>query len=305
MSLVKGGAPVAGMVLLVLATQAGAQSLEPRAYANAPLGTNFLLAGATWSEGDVAFDPSVRLEDGQARVHAAVLAYVRTFGAAGRAGNIGVALPVARFSGSAVYEGSPQTREISGLGDPAVRVAWNFYGAPALGPAEFARYRQDLIVGASLVVQAPLGQYDPDRLINLGTNRWSFRPELGVSKALGPWILEAQAGGAWFTDNDDFFGGRRASQEPITSTQLHVTRQFAGGGWLALSTTRYRGGETSVDGGPPSTPLSGTRAGVTLSLPLSPGKSLKFFASTGLSARAGADFDTLGIAWQSLWFDAK
>jgi hypothetical protein len=141
--------------------------------------------------------------------------------------------------------------------------------------------------------------------VNLGTNRWSFRPELGASKALGPWILEAQAGGAWFTDNDDFFGGRRASQDPVYSLQLHVTRQLAGGRWLALSATHYNGGETRIDGGAPSSGVSGTRAGATFSLPLSRHSSLKFFASSGLYARAGSDFDTLGVAWQSLWFDAE
>jgi hypothetical protein len=299
------GSPAGAFILLLLSATAAAQSLEPRAYANAPVGTNFLLAGATYSEGDVAFDPSIRLEDGQARIHAAVLAYVRSFDAWGRSGNVGIALPVARFEGSAVHEGSLETREISGLGDPAVRVAWNFHGAPALSPAAFAGYRQDLILGASLTVTAPLGQYDPTRLVNLGTNRWSFRPELGASKALGPWILEAQAGGAWFTDNDDFFGGRRLEQEPIYSLQLHVTRQLAGGPWLAFSATHYSGGETRIDGGTPSAGVSGTRAGATFSLPLSRRSSLKFFASSGLYARTGSDFDTFGVAWQSLWFDAQ
>jgi hypothetical protein len=293
----------AGIVLLSLASAAAAQSIEPRAYANAPVGMNFLLAGYAYSEGDVAFDPSVRLEDGHARIHSAVLAYVRSFAAWGRSGNVGLALPAARFSGSAIHDGAVETREMSGLGDPALRVAWNFYGAPALSMAQFAGYRQDLILGASLTVTAPLGQYDPDRLVNLGTNRWSLRPELGASKALGPWILEAQAGGAWFTDNDDFFGGTRRSQEPIYSAQLHGTRQFAGGSWAAASVTYYRGGATSVNGAPRSTPLSGTRIGATFSLPLSRAHSLKFVASTGLYARTGTDFDTFGIAWQYRWSD--
>ena len=194
-------APLAGfriffVVLLLLTAivvpghRAHAQSLEPRSYANTPVGINFLLLGYGYLEGDVAFDASSPLKDAEIHSHAGLVAYARSLNVWGLSGKILAALPVADVSGSAKLRGQEKDREVLGLGDPLLRLSVNFFGAPALSMAEYPAYPQDVIVGASLQVTAPLGQYDSDKLLNVGTNRWSFKPELGVSKAWGPLILE-------------------------------------------------------------------------------------------------------------------
>jgi hypothetical protein len=287
--------------LMLAPAMAFGQSLEPRAYANAPVGLNFLIAGYAYSKGGVSFDPSVPLENGQARVHSVPLAYLRSLDVLGNAGSIGLLLPFASVSGSATLSGVEREREITGIADPAVRLAVNFHGAPAMSVEQFRDYRQDLIVGASLVVTAPLGQYDPNRVANLGTNRWSARLELGLSQAWGPWTLELSAGASFFTKNDEYFQGNTREQEPIYSAQLHLIRQFRGGVWGAVSTTHYEGGRTTLNGAARDDRLSGARLGATFALPLARQHSLKLFGSTGLRARTGADFDTFGTAWQYLW----
>ena len=82
------------------------------------------------------------------------------------------------------------------------------YGAPALSLEEFRDYKSDLIIGSSFEVTSPLGQYDSDKLVNIGTNRWSFMPELGISKTVGPLTLELATGVRFYTDNNDFLDGR-------------------------------------------------------------------------------------------------
>jgi hypothetical protein len=278
-----------------------AQSMEPRAYANAPVGLNFLIAGYAYSTGGVALDPSIPLENGQARVHAFPLAYVRSLDVFGNAGSISLVLPVAQLSGSATLNGVEAAREISGIADPAIRLAVNFYGAPAMGMKQFLEYRQDLIVGASLLLTAPLGQYDPNRAANLGTNRWSAKPEVGLSQALGPWTVELSAGATYFTRNDDFLQGNVREQDPLYSAQLHLTRQFGRGVWAALSTTYYEGGRSRLNGVARDDAQSGSRVGLTFSFPLARQYALKLYASSGIYARTGADFDTFGAAWQYLW----
>jgi hypothetical protein len=277
------------------------QSLEPRAYANAPVGLNFLIAGYAYSKGGVAFDPSVPLENGQARVHAVPLAYVRSLDVLGKAGSVGFVLPIADLSGSATLSGAEHEREVTGIADPVVRLAVNFYGAPAMDLDRFKAYRQDLIIGASLLVTAPLGQYESGRVANLGTNRWSAKPELGLSKALEVWTVELSTGVTFFTRNDDYLQGNTREQDPLYSAQLHLTRQFGRGMWGAISTTYYEGGRTSLNGVPRDDRQSGSRIGLTFSLPLARQYTLKFYASTGLVARTGTDFDTYGVAWQYLW----
>jgi len=291
----------AALLLILAPVLARAQSLEPRAYANAPVGLNFLVAGYAYSTGGVAFDPSVPLENGHARVNAVPLAYIRSLDVFGNAGSLGLVLPFANLSGSATFNGVQQDREISGMADPALRFAVNFHGAPAMNLEQFKAYRQDLIVGASVVVTAPLGKYDSSRVANLGTNRWSAKPEVGLSKALDVWTVELSTGVTFFTRNDDYVQGNVREQDPLYSAQLHLTRQFGRGMWGAISTTYYEGGRTSLNGVPRDDRQSGSRIGLTFSLPLARQYAMKFYTNTGLYARTGTDFDTLGVAWQYLW----
>jgi hypothetical protein len=290
-----------GLVLLA-PLLAAAQSMEPRAYSNLPVGLNFLLVGYTYSWGDVGFDASSPLQDGHSRVHAVPVGYVRSLDVFGNAGSLAVVLPLVDMTATASLNGTSEARrEVSGLGDPALRLAVNFFGAPALSAAEFAAYRQDLILGASLTVTAPLGQYDPERLVNIGTNRWSLKPELGLSKGLGPWTVELAGGVTWFTRNDEYFGGNTRSQDPVYSVQAHVTRQFGRGMWGALSTTYYAGGRTTLNGTQGNDQLAGNRVAATFSFPVDRRNSIKLSASSGLYARTGSEFETVGVIWQHVW----
>ena len=173
----------------------------------------------------------------------------------------------------------------------------NLYGAPALSLEEFPAYHQDLIVGASVQVSAPLGQYDAHRLLNIGTNRWAVKPEVGVSKALGRFTLEFLPGVTFFTDNPDFVGRTRA-QDPIYSVQGHLIYSFRAGLWGAVDGTYYGGGRTTVDGRAGSDRQDNTRVGGTLSLPVDRDNSVKLYASTGVTTRTGTSFDTFGVARQ-------
>jgi hypothetical protein len=290
-------------VLLLLAPAlAAAQSMEPRAYSNAPVGLNFLLVGYSYSQGDVGFDASSPLQDGNTKVHVLPVGYVRSLDVFGKAGSIALVLPLVDLTATATLNGTTEARrEVSGMGDPAVRLAVNFHGAPALSALDFGDYRQDLIVGASLTLTAPFGQYDPERLVNIGTNRWSAKPELGLSKALGPWTLELAGGVTFFTRNDEYFNGNTRSQDPLYSVQAHVIRQLGRGTWVGFSATHYEGGATTLNGAARDDRLTGSRVALTFSLPVDRRNSIKLTASSGLYARAGSDFDSLGMAWQHLW----
>jgi hypothetical protein len=182
-----------------------------------------------------------------------------------------------------------------------LRFSVNFYGAPALSLEEFADYEQDLIIGASLQVSVPVGQYDADKLLNIGTNRWTIRPELGVSKALGPLTLELDVGASFYTDNDDFLGGNTRAQDPLYSVQGHAVYNFRSGIWVAVDGTYYTGGRPTIDGVEGSDALSNARVGLTIAFPVNRHNSVKVYASSGVAARTGGDFDAAGVAWQYRW----
>ena len=187
-------------------------------------------------------------------------------------------------------------------GDGAVRLAIVNHGPlPGDSAKEFASYRQDLIVGVSLQVSAPLGQYDASKLLNLGNNRWSFKPELGISKALGSWIVEVAAGALFFTNNADFFNGSTFAQEPIFTLQGHVIYNFPSGIWVALDGLYFTGGRTVVNGVRGDNLQTNTRAGVNLALPVDRNNSIKLSAGTGITSLTGSQFSTIAIAWQYRW----
>jgi hypothetical protein len=218
----------------------------------------------------------------------------------GLSGKVLAVLPVAEATGSATVKGQEKDRQVLGLGDPLLRVSVNVYGAPALSMEDYATYRQDIIVGATLQVTAPLGQYDSNKLLNVGTNRWSFKPELGVSKAWGPLTLEVIPAITFFTDNDDFFGGKTLKQDPIYSIQGHLIYEFFPALWAALDATYYAGGRTTIDGEKGEQPEN-VRLGLTTALSLSRHQSIKLYGSTGIYNRTDNSFWAVGIAWQFRW----
>ncbi len=278
-----------------------AQDIEPRAYSNAPVGVNFLIAGYAYTRGGVSFDPSVPLTNANINTSNAVLSFANVFDLWGDSARFDAIVPYTWLSGTAVYQGQSVQRTVSGFANPAFRLSVNLYGAPALSMKEFADWEQDLIIGVSLRVFAPWSQYDPTRLVNIGTNRWSFKPEIGISKALGPWTLEMQAAATIYTDNHDFFGGNTFSQDPLYSVQGHVIYAFRSGIWVSLDATYFTGGRTTVNGVLNNDLQQNWRIGATLAFPVDRANSIKFYASSGVAARTNNSYNLFGVAWQYRW----
>jgi hypothetical protein len=296
------GAVLLGACLLAgIPMRAAAQDIEPRTYSNAPVGVNFLIAGYAYTKGALQFDSALDLTDANLRTSNAILAYARVFDLGGKAATFDVIVPYTGLSGTAVYQGDPVERNVNGFANPAFRLTWNFYGAPALSLNEFRAWQQDVVIGASLRVSAPWSQYDASRLVNIGTNRWSFKPEVGISRTDGPWTLEGSLAATIFTDNNDFYGGNTRQQDPVYSAQAHVIRGFSGGSWLSVDATYFAGGRTTFNGILKADLQQNWRVGATYAIPVDRRNSIKLYASSGLSDRTGNSFDLLGIAWQHRW----
>jgi len=288
---------------VLLPAMAPAQELEPRAYTNAPVGMNFLVAGYSRITGPVLLDPSITATDVNARINAYSLGYARYFGLLGRSANVSIGVPYveADLHGQVMDAGADVHR--SGFGDLRLRGAVNLIGHPARTPAEFRRHADEFSAGLSLGVIAPTGEYDASRFINIGTHRWAFKPEVGFSYPIGNWFTEASAGAWFFTDNDNYLGSHRRSQEPLALYQLHVGYDFRPGLWLAVDYGWYIGGRTAVDGVANDDAQRNSRAGLALSLPLSSAWSTKLAWSKGTAVRVGGDFEMFSIALQYRWFD--
>jgi len=302
------GFPLFGSLLLfsmfaVLVNRpAMGQELEPRAYASAPVGMHAFVAAVSRSRGSVIFDPTLPIEDVTASINVTTAGYFQSIDLFGRYSNIGLSVPYVWGSMKGLYEQEFTQITRSGLGDPRLRLAVNLYGAPALKPRDFAGYRQKTNLGLSFTLSAPLGQYDPEKLINTGSNRWAFKPELGVSHVQGRWLFEA-AGGVWISGaNSKFLGESKREQAPVLSFQGHVIYNLPKRTWVGFDATFFEGGKTSINGQESKTrSLRNARYGITFSFPIYRRHSFKVLFQDGVVTRLGSDFWRLAVAYQFVW----
>jgi hypothetical protein len=288
---------------LLLASTAHAQDLVPAAYTPGPVGFNVITLVASFNRGDVTFDPSLPVEDGRARIRSAAVGFTRSFDLAGRYANVGVAVPYVHGHVEGLLLGQFQETTRSGLADMGARIAVNLYGARAMTLREFAAYRASTtstIVGLSLGVGIPVGQYDPGKAINIGTHRWSFKSEIGVSRRRGRWTVEGDVGGVFFTANTNFLNGGTRTQAPILTFQGHLIYTVRPGMWAAFDGNFWRGGRVTTKGAVATELQNNSRLGLTLALPVGR-QQLRVAFSEGAYTRLGGDFLSLGVSYSYAW----
>jgi hypothetical protein len=292
------------LILLAISFAAGvrAQELEPRAYRVLPTGLNFIVGSYQFSTGNIVFDATAPVEGLEVETHVVSLSYLRTFGLAGRGASVSFTAPrVYAAEGSARLGGEPVSASRRGWADARARLVVNLLGGPALSPVEFASFRARRALGVGLTVSLPTGQYDSQRIVNFGANRWGFKPEIGYSSVRGRWIFETALGVWLFTENGDGPEGMTVRQDPILSWQGHIDYEFPGRVWLALDLNFFHGGAVSVGEQEATRLQANSRAGVTLSVPFGKRHSVKLAGAVGAYTRAGADFDMATLAYQYRW----
>jgi len=288
-------------VSAAFAAAAHGQEMEPRAYSPAPVGTQFVFFGYGHQSGDVLLDSSLPLKDVEVSLNVASIGYGRTFNLAGKQANVAVLLPyIWGTAKGTLFEDRANVRR-SGGGDLRLRFSTLFVGGEAMNPKEFASRKPGLIVGASVSIIAPTGQYDPARLVNPGSNRWAFKPEVGLSKPRGRWTVEMMAGTWLFTPNRNFFGGARREQKPLISLQGHLIYTLRRHTWISLDGTYFSGGQTTVNDTLNEDRQKNARVGATFALPLTRHQSLKLAWAKGVTTRIGGDLNMFVAGWQYVW----
>lgn len=292
------------LLLLLIPIVISAQDLDPRAYARVPVNISFLGLGFGYTYGNVALDPSLPIKDLETELESPIIGFGHTFNLLGFTSQAYAAIPYAwaQISGKALGVGETRTR--SGLGDMRIRLSSLLIGAPPTTLEEFVKESPEFILGTSLTIYAPTGQYFPDKLINIGTNRWSFKPEVGISYPFyKKWFIDLYAGVWFFTNNYSFYPGNSVrKQKPLGSFQAHLSYNFTPLMWAALDCTYYTGGQSSVNGIPDDNVQNNVRIGGTFNLPLSREHSIKLAYSTGAIIRFAANFSTVSLAWQVMFF---
>ena len=290
-----------------------AQDLTPRAYVITPTGSNAVILTYANSEGSVTLPGGVPITDARSNVNVFAASYYRGLDFFGRSANLTITVPYGFGDFKGTVFDVPDEQRRSGSLDPVIRAAVNLMGGAAMTPAELAKWHQSVLLGASLTIVPPTGQYDPTRAINWGSNRWSFKPELGYSERWGGLLLDAYVGGWFFTENSEFFSHNRyfpgtntRTQRPVGALEAHLSYDVKPRLWISLDANYWQGGQISLNGVQnPTTEQANSRVGVSASVPITRHQSLKASFSDGAFARYGGNYKTISVAWQYSWIDAS
>ncbi len=282
------------------------QDLEPRRWSHLPLGSSFGGAGYAYSEGDISFNPVLRIENGTFDLHSVAFKYIHAFELLGNSARIDLAQAYHSGTWSGVIDGLPASVSRDGWSDTVLRFAVNLYGAPPLSGQEFLEYRKrtdsETIVGIGLVIQLPTGEYFDDKLINLGSNRYTLTPQFGVVHNRGKWSTELSASANFYTENDEFFGGRELAEDGYFIGQGHLIYSFRPGLWLGASAGFGYGGESTIDGVSADDRKFNLGWGLSLGIPVNRTFGIKLgYISTRTREDTGSDTDTLTVACSLQW----
>jgi len=262
---------------------------------------NFVVVGYSYSFGNVLLDAQLPADEIRSKLHTTFGAYVRSIKIFGLSGKVDLMIPWASGDYSTVVEDIDSGRSVSGLGDSRFRLTVNFTGAPSLTKEEFRDYKPTVISGMSLRIICPTGEYDPNYVVNLGSNRWVFWPTWGISKFLNKWILEGHVNVAFITPNREFLVDNTLTQKPLGGFKIHVIRSFKGNWWISLSSGYLTGGKTYIDGEVKDSRISNLRIGLNAAVTIRQNNVLRLTSFTGIRFDRGADFDAIALTYQFRW----
>lgn len=292
--------------LSVISCPVGAQELEPRRWGHLPIGSNFAGTGYVFTDGGIAFDPVLQVEGAGVQMDTYSIKYIHTFEFFDKSARFDFTQGYQNGTWEGLLAGSATSIARSGWSDSALRFAVNLIGAPPLEGEEFAAYRAGLdhetIVGVGLVMTLPTGDYFEDKLINLGENRYSFRPQIGIVHAWDKWSVEF-TGSTWFyTANDEFWNGNLLQVDPLITLQSHLIYTFSPGLWLGLGAGHDFGAQSTVNGLEKDDRKSNLSCGVTMGIPINRAVGLKFgYIGSRTQEKVGADLDNVFFGASVMW----
>ncbi len=285
---------------------AQAQDLEPRRWSHLPMGLNVLGIGAGWSDSDILFDPVLRISDANSDVYIGAASYVRTFAFLGKSGRVDLNVPYAAGRWEGLVDGVDTVVRRRGFMDPRIRFSINLYGAPPLSGQAYMQYKREnpvmTTVGAALAVTLPLGDYNDQKLINLGNNRFVIRPQLGVLHQHYQWQFELTGSVFLYQKNDEFWKGNELKQDPLWFVQGHVIYTFKPGWWASLSGGYAYDGRSHINDVPKEDDRRTNYFAVSLGVPINARQGLKFtYLTSDTNISVGSHSNALLAAWSINW----
>ena len=278
-----------------------AQDLEPRRWTPLPAGTNIVGISYAYTSGDLDFDPLLEIEDAKLKRDSLYFNYTRFFTLANKLTRFDAIIPYHNSKWDGLLRGEEASAKRDGMGDPTFRLSINLFGAPTPGTkTKDQKKSNNTVVGAAIAVTVPWGEYYEDKLLNIGSNRYTIRPQIGVVHTSGPWSYELTGSIFFFTDNNQFYNGNKVEQDPFYAVQAHIIRVFSPGVWGSLSTGYGKGSESIVNGVSKDDEREGFISSLAFGIPITQNQGVKFsyiWWENDTTQATVSDTDTFALSW--------
>jgi hypothetical protein len=289
-------------VVLRVPIQASAQFTDPQTYDNTPVGTNQVELGYAHVRANTSIDTSLIITGARFDLNQGTINYTRYFGLLRRLTWVEASVPFAGLGGS--IAGTMIQGSSTGAGDSSYQLAMLLKGGPALNVTQFEHYTPTTTLGVSLAITAPTGSYDPKKILNLGSDRWSFKPEIALSHPFGPeqkWELDTYANAYFYTDNISYHGAEILGQQPLAGFEGHISYSFREWLWASLDTRYSFLATTFLNGVTQDNAQQNFILGSEINISLDPHNSLVFEFAKALVHENGPDLVGFSVRYDFAW----
>lgn len=279
-----------------------AQFTDPHAYDNTPTGLNELELVYAYAHSDTSIDSSIVISGAKLNLNQAAISYTHYFSFIHRLFWAKAGLPIGRLNGSVT--GTKIQRSAAGMGDSSYEVGGLLKGGPALSVKEFASYKPTTVLGVSLILTAPTGLYNSGRLLNLGSYRWSLKPEIAFSHPFGNeqrWQVDVYGNAYFFTNNTSYHGVEILRQQPLPGIEGHLSYSFTERLWASVDSRYSFRGATFVNGLNQNDSQQNFSLGTEVNISLTPRNSLVFVLDKALLHTNGPALAGLAVKYNYTW----
>ncbi len=283
-----------------------AQELEARLLTNIPVKSNVLVVGYGYGSGNMLLDPAIPIEDFNAKMNSFVAAYARSVKFFGMSAKLDLVVPYTTADWSGTYNGNYEESSQTGFGDIRMRFSFNFLGAPPISLSELKEYKPKTIMGFSTQVIAPTGTYDSSILPNLGSNRWTFKTQLGLAQYFDKnWVMEFYVSTWFFAPNNNYLNGRLLKQSPFLGFKAHVIKTFNNRMWITADAGYGYGAKVTVDDVQKNVTISSYIFGASVAVPIGYKHTLRLVGKSSFRIKQGPDIDGVFLSYQYFWNTSK
>jgi hypothetical protein len=279
-----------------------AQFTDPRTYSNNPVGINQLSLGYVYARANASIDSSLIIAGAKLNLNVGILDYTRGVSFFHRFAWVEASVPLAGLKGAVT--GTTVQGSVTGAGDSSYVFGALLKGGPALSLHEFPSYEPTTTLGVSVTITAPTGLYHANRVLNLGSDRWSFKPEIAVSHPFGRnhhWEVDGYANAYFFTDNTSYHGREILRQQSIPGLEGHLSYSFTSSVWASVDTRYSFRGDTLVDGTDQDNSQRNFTLGSEVGVSLSPQHSLLFSFAKVLLHQNSPAYTGFAIKYIHTW----